>query len=195
MNHHTPLSWQQQSYFFPHQHGFDSENFQSFASNPSIPLHQTQAQALTPRNSQVFADINIQTNNLNMQPSSPNNNSFNVRVNSNNDQAMTGAPADLQNMYNTTMPQSQEIEKLKKEVEFWREVAEQQSLYAVQKDEEINEMAKQHETLKMSHYLLKKMYEAHVESSKRTRSLQQQSILRMVQENFDAVRNMATTKV
>merc|ERR1719410_422680 len=54
----------------------------------------------------------------------------------------------------------QEVQELRQKVNFWRGVAEQQSQYAVEKDKELEITKNNFETLKMSHFLLKKLYEA-----------------------------------
>lgn len=62
MNHQNFLTpGHQGSYVLSRQHDYHSENNHSFASNSSVPLHQTQARATNLRNSQVFANITFET--------------------------------------------------------------------------------------------------------------------------------------
>jgi len=86
----------------------------------------------------------------------------------------------------------QENEKLKQEVQFWKEVAEQQSVFAVEKDKELLTLSEQFETLKVSHFLLKKLHDAQSESQQRSRMIQQDVIQRLFHEKFEACPKLMT---
>jgi len=86
----------------------------------------------------------------------------------------------------------QENEKLKQEVQFWKEVAEQQSVFAVEKDKELLALSEQFETLKVSHFLLKKLHDAQTESQQRSRMIHQDVIQRLFHEKLEACPKLMT---
>lgn len=85
----------------------------------------------------------------------------------------------------------QEVQELRQKVTFWRGVAEQQSQYAqtvaVEKNKELQITKNNFETLKMSHFLLKKLYEAESKSNHISRSMAFDNMKRLFHSKFEAV--------
>lgn len=81
----------------------------------------------------------------------------------------------------------QEVQELRQKVNFWRGVAEQQSQYAVEKDKELEITKNNFETLKMSHFLLKKLYEAETKSNHISRSMAFDNMKRLFHSKFEAL--------
>merc|ERR1712061_14055 len=79
-------------------------------------------------------------------------------------------------------------EKLKDEVKFWKQVAETQSTFAGQIDEEHKKMKAQVEQMQVSYSLLKQLYNAQVNSNMKSACMQLKTIKRLTNDKFEFMR-------